>query len=267
LVVSIAATIPDLCCLSLERVSRSTVHAPELVGKYPYVPMVRGDEDILDHPVLGSELSLPSLLSIPTLQQLTIRDTHLGDPRWATAPVACRLQVLDLGNCDHEPESFNRLCIERIMSAVGPTLSTFSLATAVSAPIFTKPTDTPLRRLRRLHISPFFPISSVVDTMATLAGSPIERLSLQCFPDDIVDACGALEEFLTLRVARGPAFYEKLAAIDVSVAGSDTDAADTDRAVATKRLQDFCRDLQLASKVAKAPRAKADRLRSNSCAF
>ncbi|KAJ7434751.1 hypothetical protein B0H11DRAFT_2258036, partial [Mycena galericulata] len=92
LVVSIAASVPELHYLSLDRISRSTIHAPELVGKYPFVPLVRGDEDIPDHPVLGSELSLPSLLSIPSLRQLTIRDTHLGDPRWASAPVACRLE-------------------------------------------------------------------------------------------------------------------------------------------------------------------------------
>jgi len=40
---------------------------------------------------------------------------------------------------------------------------------------------------------------------------------------------------------------------------------DAERVRATKRLQDFCRDLRLTSKVSK-PRS-GDRLRSNSCAF
>ncbi|KAF7349226.1 hypothetical protein MSAN_01712000 [Mycena sanguinolenta] len=271
LVVSIAATVPDLRYLSLDRISRSTLHAPELVGKYPYVPLVRGDEDIPAHPVLGSELSLPSLLSIPSLRQLTIRDTHLGDPRWATAPVACRLEMLDLGSCAHEPESSNSLAIERIMSAVGPSLSSFSLATALSPnTAFAKPTATPLPRLRQLHISPFFPVDEVPDTMAALAGSPIEALSLQCFADDVPDACGAIERFLSLRVAKGPAFFEKLERIDVSVAGAEGDADEEEREQATKRLQDFCRDLRLTSRVAKLKPKVArggDRLRSNSCAF
>ncbi|KAJ7721956.1 hypothetical protein DFH07DRAFT_760218 [Mycena maculata] len=272
LVVSIAASVPELQYLSLERISRSTLHAPELVGKYPFVPLVRGDEDIPDHPVLGSELSLPSLLSIQSLRQLTIRDTHLGDPRWSSAPVACRLEVLDLGNCAHEADAPNRLAIERIMSAVGPSLSSFSLATALSARspadegIFAKP-STPLPRLRRLHISPFFPVDEVVDTMAALAGSPIEALSVQCFADDVADACGALEAFLSMRVARGPAFYEKLARIDVSVAGEEgVDNAHID-VRATKRLQDFCHDLRLTSRVTKPHARTCDRLRSNSCAF
>ncbi|KAJ6631177.1 hypothetical protein B0H10DRAFT_1773786 [Mycena sp. CBHHK59/15] len=271
LVVSIAASVPDLWHLHLDRISRSTLHAPDLVGQYPYVPLVLGDDDIPDHPLLGADLSLPSLLRIGSLRTLTIRDTHLGDPRWASTPVACRLEVLDLGSCAHAPEDVNRACTERIMAAVGPTLDAFSLATPISAP---RP-DAALPRLRRLHISPFFPVDGVVDTIAALAGSPIEALSLQCFPDDVVDVCGALEEFLSLRVARGPAFYDKLTRIDVSVSASDAfavvsgdDAAE--RAAATQRLQDFCRDLQLASKIAKCPvraAARVDRLRSNSCAF
>ncbi|KAJ7660059.1 hypothetical protein B0H17DRAFT_1163111 [Mycena rosella] len=261
LVVSIAATVPNLQYLSLDRVSRSTVHAPELVGKYPFVPLVRGDEDIPDHPVLGSALSLPSLLSIASLRQLTIRDTHLGDPRWATAPVACRLDVLDLGSCMHEPDAPNRLAIERIMSAVGPSLSSFSLATALS------PRSPPLPRLRQLHISPFLPVAAAADALAALAGSPIEALSVQCFADDVADTCAALGAFLRLRVARGPAFYGKLARIDVAVAGTDGEA-DADADDERQRLQDFCQSLCLTSKVGKIGKPRTgDRLRSNSCAF
>lgn len=214
-----------------------------------------GDEDIPDHRLLGSELSLPSLLSIPTLQKLIIRDTHLGDPRWATTPVACRLEVLDLGSCYHENEDFNRVCTERIMAAVGRTVDEFSLTTSVSDTVFAKPSVTPLPRLRKLHITPFFPVDSVVDTMSNLAGSPIESLSMQCYEDDVVDVCAALEDFLSLRVERGPEFYDKLTRIDVSVAANEQahhdEAENEERLEATKRLQDFCRDLRLASVVGK----------------
>lgn len=253
LVVSIAATIPALEHLSLDNISRSKMHAPDLNGVYPTVPLVIGDEDIPDHPMLGSELSLPSLLRIPTLRNLFIRDTHLGDERWATTPVACRLEVLDLGGCCHETEDFNRVCTERIMSTVGPTVDEFSLATAVCDAVFAKPNVTPLQRLRKLHITPFFPLDSVVDTMTNLAGSPIESLSMQCFEEDVVDACSALQDFLSLRVERGTPFYEKLARIDVSVTANEESSADTtdveERREATARLQDFCTDLSLASVV------------------
>jgi hypothetical protein len=256
LVVSMAASAPSLEELSLDKITRSKMHAPELEGVYPYVPLVMGDDDIPDHPSLGSELSLPSLLRIPTLRKLIIRDTHLGDGRWATTPVACRLQVLDLGSCYHENEDFNRACTERIMAAVGPSIDEFSLTTSVSDTVFAKPSVTPLPRLRKLHITPFFPVDSVVDTMSNLAGSPIESLSMQCYEDDVVDVCSALEDFLSLRVERGPEFYDKLTRIDVSVAANDQSTSDAEehqeRLEATKRLQEFCRDLQLASVVGKA---------------
>ncbi|KAG6907741.1 hypothetical protein DXG01_007541 [Tephrocybe rancida] len=256
LVVSIAATTPGLEQLSLDKITRSKLHAPELEGVYPFVPLVTGDDDIPDHPLLGSDLSLPSLLRIPTLKKLIIRDTHLGDSKWATIPVACRLEVLDLGSCYHETEEFNAICTERIMAAVGPTVDEFSLTTSVSDTVFATPSVTPLPRLRKLHITPFFPVDSVVDTMSNLAGSPIETLSMQCYEDDVVDVCSALEDFLSMRVERGPEFYDKLTRIDVSVAANDHFTSDAEeqeeRLEATKRLQDFCRDLQLASVVAKA---------------
>lgn len=254
LVVSIVATVPKLEQLSLDRISRSKMHASELDTIY-HIPLVTGDDDIPDHPHLGSQLSLPSLLSIPSLRKLVIRDTHLGDPRWVTTPVACRLEILDLGSCYHETEEFNRVCTERIMAAVGRTIDEFSLNTAVSDSVFSKPSVTPLPRLRKLHIAPFFPVDSVVDTMSNLAGSPIESLSLQCYEDDVVDVCSALEDFLSLRVERGPKFYEKLRRIDVSIAATQYSHSDDEeiqeRIEATQRLQELCRDLQLASIVGK----------------
>ncbi|KAF5390023.1 hypothetical protein D9757_003816 [Collybiopsis confluens] len=266
-VVSVAASVPNLKRLSLDRVTRSTMHAPELRGVPPYIPLVSGDDDIPDHPVLGAELYLPSLLGISTLRELIIKDTHLGDPRWATVPVKCKLQFVDLGSCYHENEDFNSVCTQRIMATVGKTVDEFSLTTTVSDAVFAKPSVTPLQCLRKLHISPFFPVDSVVDTMSNLAGSPIESLSMQCYEDDVVDVCAALEEFLTTRSERGAGFYEKLSRIDVSVtASADSNAQldseeEAESRMATKRLQELCRDLSLASRFSKTmPRAAASRL-------
>lgn len=253
----IAASLQNLEVLSLDNISRSVCHADDLIFS-PEIPVVLGDCDIPDHPILGSELALPSLLRIPTLRKLTLRDTHLGDERWTTTPVDCRLQVLDLGNYVRSDEDFNSMCTQRIMSAVGPSVDEFSLATTVSDNLFAKPTDTPLRRLRKLHISPFFPVDSVVDTVSNLAGSPIEMLSLQCFEEDVVDVCSALEGFLSVRVERGPQFFDKLKRIDVTVtANVDAELLPTleeseERAAAADRLQAFCRDLRLSSAVCDA---------------
>ncbi|KXN84488.1 hypothetical protein AN958_12463 [Leucoagaricus sp. SymC.cos] len=252
LVVAIAASCPNLQELSLDRITRSELHASDLQG-VPYIPLVRGDMDVPDHPLLGSQLRLPSLLRIPTLRKLTIRDTHLGDEHWSTTPIACRLEVLDLGSCYHENEDFNRTCTERIMAAVGPTVDEFSLTTAVSNDkLFAKPSKTPLQKLRKLHITPFFPVDSVVETMSNLAGSPIETLALQCYEDDVVDVCSSLEEFLALKLERGAEFYEKLKRIDVSVTAAGYSATEEEvkeRTDAAKRLQDFCRQLRLSSMI------------------
>ena len=256
LVVAIVAATRNVEQLSLERITRSRVHAPELEGVYPCPPLAANDEDIPDDPLLGSELSLPSLLRIPTLRTLTIRDTHLGHAGWTTIPVACRLQVLDIGSCYHGDEDFNTRCTERIMAAVGPTVDEFSLTAAVSDTVFSERSGTPLQRLRKLHITPFFPVDSVVETMSNLAGSPVEKISVQCFEEDVVDVCNALEEFLTLRVERGPEFYNRLQGIDVTVTAEDdvhvvSDAETEERVAAARRLQEFCRDLCLSSVVDK----------------
>ncbi|TRM55803.1 hypothetical protein BD626DRAFT_522519 [Schizophyllum amplum] len=212
-VVSIAATIPNLQYLELDTVTRSRQHAPELVGAWPYVPVVTGDDDVPSHRMLD-----------------------------LSAPADCAPTTGD---------------VERIMAVVGPTVAEFSLNTAVNEPKFADK-DTPLRRLRRLHIAPAFPVESVVDTVAGLAGSPIEDLSLRCHEDDVIDVCEALHDFLSMRASRGPGFYDNLRRIDVSVAPCEDDAAaaaDEDevreRVEATEKLQMFCRELRLEAMVAK----------------
>jgi hypothetical protein len=247
LVVSIAASVPNLEQLTLVRISRSAMHAPELFGVYPFsVPLVVGDSDIEDHPQLGSALCLPSLLRIPSLRKLTIRDTHLGDYRWLTTPAVCCLEVLDLGGCSYETEDINGLFIERIISSVGSTVGEGFISTAIIDTAFAQPSSTPLRQLRKLHITPFFPIDSVVDTITNLSGSPIEALSVQCFEDDVLDVCSAIEHFLSLRVERGPNFYINLIQIEVSVVSSGFLRGDAQGcAEAIMRLQELCIDLHL----------------------
>lgn len=244
------------------------MHAPELVGAYPFIPLVTGDADIPAHPLLGANLSLPSLLRIPTLKKLRIRDTHLGDPQWASTPVCCSLEVLDLGSCYHESPDFNRECTERIMGNVGPVVDEFALNTALSCENFefTKRQETPLKKLRRVHLTPLFPVENVVNTLSNLSGSPVEQLSVQCHEDDVVDMCTALEDFLSLRAERGEkAFYEHLTEISVDTvrdlnentsifgfgpgpasSSSSSGTLPSEHVEAVKRLKEFCRDLRLA---------------------
>jgi len=104
-------------------------------------------------------------------------------------------------------------------------------------------------------------VDSVVETVSNLAGSPVERISVQCLEEDVVDICSALEEFLNLRVGRGPKFFDKLERIDVAITSSDmftTDEEGEERRTAVQSLQAYCSDLQLASAVAKLDKIAAE---------
>jgi hypothetical protein len=221
LIVSIAASVPNLEQLTLDRISRSTLHAPDLINVYPLIPLVAGDDNIDDHPQLGSALCLPSLLRIPSLKKLTIRDTHLGDSLWLTTPPACHLESIDLSGCSHETDDVNSLFVERIISAIGLTIVEASLSTAILGAPFARPSSTPFKQLRKLNISPYVPIESVVDTMTNLSGSPIDTISVQCFADDVLDIRSAVQDFLSLRIENGPEFHQNLTQINVSVAACD----------------------------------------------
>ena len=221
------------------------------------MPVVKGDEDIPDHPLLGRELRLPALLRLPTLKKLRIRDTHLGDPQWECMPVCCSLEVLDLGSCYHESNDYNRVCTERIMGNIGHTVDECARNTDLTSQTFAhaKHPEKPLKKLRKVHLTPLFPVENVVDTLTTLSDSPVESLSVQCQEDDVVDMCSALEDFLNLRAERGEkGFYQPLNEITVTTVSDLADALDIgvgtkkrapDVLTGVKRLQEFCRDLHL----------------------
>ena len=181
-------------------------------------------------------------------------------------PVNCTLEVLDLGSCYHESNDYNRICTERIMGNIGHTVDECALNTALTPQTFAhaKHAERPLKKLRRVHLTPLFPVENVVDTLATLSDSPVERLSVECHTDDVVDMCSALEDFLSLRTARGEkGFYEHLLEISVSAVSDLADALDiglglsasairrapealpADAAEAVRRLQQYCKELRL----------------------
>jgi hypothetical protein len=179
--------------------------------KWVYFPQC-----IPDHPVLGSGLSLPSLLRLSTLRKLKVRDTHLGDPNWSLTPIHRAPEFPDPGSRYHMSPDFNRVCTECIVGNVGPALDEFSLNTALTREAFEKPKETPLCKLRKIYLTPLFPVENVVDTLAILSGSPVEELSVRCHEDNMLEMCSTLEDFLALHAERtGSAFYEHLAQIHV----------------------------------------------------
>lgn len=223
LVVSIAATIPNLNRLTLDRISRSVIHASDLLGTFTYLPLATGDEEIPSHPLLGSDLCLPSLLRLPNLRYLKIRDTHLGDPLWTSTPICCPIEVLDLGACYYETQDFNRICTERIIGRIGQTVDEFSVNTPLTVDGFEvlKARDNPLKRLRKVHLTPLIPLETVVETLSTLSASPIEELTVMCHEDDVDDMCERLEGFLALRHNRRQHFFAQLKEISLHTVGDD----------------------------------------------
>ena len=258
LVVSIALAVPHLQELTLERIARSQLHAPDLLGTL--IPAVVGDEDIQDHPIVGSALSLPSLLQIPTLQQLRIRDTHLGDRRWENAACLAPLSVLDLGSCCHVSPEVGRTHVEVIVRNVARAspINRLAIATGLEQ-IAIQHSTTPLTSLRHLELTSFFPIDGIVDTLSTLSGSPIETVAVQSFNDDVEDLCESLEAFLSQKVEKGPdQFHQQLKNLFVTLVPLEGDEEtgglssaqlyemlEEEQRNAIRKLEEFSRDLGL----------------------
>ncbi|KAF8633892.1 hypothetical protein AX15_001195 [Amanita polypyramis BW_CC] len=233
LVVYIAASLPNLHTLNLDRISRSTMHSPELDYAYPPIPRVINDDDVPSHPFLGTHLNLPSLLRLPSLRRLSIKDTHLGDSEWElTVPPSCKLEYLELGDCCYESELGNGLAIQRLLRAAGASIVDLTLGSSVPLPsspsssLFSSLSESDLGpvsgstsvpfhnsirssislpifgNLKIIRISPFFPIESLSEALSNFAGSPIEVLSIECVEDDVLEVCQAVEDFLSLRVCQ-----------------------------------------------------------------
>lgn len=219
------------------------MHAPELLADYPFVPLVVGDEDVEPHPVLGSHLSLPSLLRIPTLRKLQLSETHLGDPLWGTTkPSTSHLEVLDLGACGYVTPEVNRVCAERIINnlAGSSPIRELFVSTPLQDDKFRDPFSTPLQSLDHVHLMPLLPVDSVVETLFALSGSPVHTISVECYEEDAVDMCYALEDFLSVRLREPEAFYRQLRVINLDFVPLDPSFPRSDHNWSLGRVRRLC---------------------------
>ncbi|KAI0089486.1 hypothetical protein BDY19DRAFT_993090 [Irpex rosettiformis] len=209
LITSIVLSLPrgTLTSLSLSSITRSSLHAPNLLGTHPFIPLVSNDSDVPPHPVHGSLLSLPTLLSLSTLTHLSITDTHLGDPRWSEVPVRCtHLRVLEVGGCCFENDTTNARYAERIVGRVSrgsENLEKLVLGASVSTGIFESGDDchsnetldlnasldrqgtrvirqhtfTLLANLRTLELTALHPLEHLTSTLSTFASSSLPSSS------------------------------------------------------------------------------------------
>lgn len=191
--------MPNLYDLSIQKVGRSAFNASDLIEAGLYARVVLRDTDIPRHALLGADLSLPSLLRLPTLKKLRIHDTDLGDPKWALTPINCSLELLDLSNRDFEPIERDHVFAEHIVGKVGHTIEELGLSSPISEGMFSlaSGTETPLKHLRRLRLTSLFPVEKVLDTLGALSGSPVEELHVHCREgDDFVCLVTQLQNFL-----------------------------------------------------------------------
>jgi len=210
--------------------------------------LVIGDEDIDDHPLLGSSLCLPSLLRIPTLRKLQLLDTHLGDHLWASTRPLCALEVLDLGSCGYETAEFNRMCSERIVRNVAChcPIKRLHVNTSLEDDVFRHQHITPLKLLTHIHLMPLLPADRVVQTLVALSGSPVEKISVECYEEDAVDMCYSLEEFLTMRLQGGEdSLYRVLKEMDLQFVVLNPSDPMTDHKDVLERVKWLCKELQL----------------------
>jgi len=243
-VVSVAASVPNLRQLVVDGVTRSLIHAPELLSIYPYIPLVLGDEDIDDHPVLGSELSLPSLLRIPTLRELRLTETHLGDRLWTSTQPACALELLDLGSCGYETQEYNKICTERILNNVAEHCQIRTLYVHTS---FEGDQNTALQHLQHLHLMPLLPTHMVLRTLLAFSSSPIEIISIECHEEDAVEMCSSMEEFLTIRLdLSNKPLYPALRRVNLQFAVLNPSEPSVDHRDPLHRVKKLCQGMQLA---------------------
>ena len=251
--VGIAFTVPNLTSFSISGIARSLSFAPELLGSFPFVPVA--DDASARYPLsfTTTALRLPSLLRLPHLRTLSIRDTHLGDPLWASVDVKAPLHTFELGACAQEAPDASQAHTERILAHPGiagcPTLSSIALSTPVALP--SPPpstagpaptqhtgstgatpracTDKRFAALTALRIDPHFPLyspagneeSPLARTLASLSASPISTVSIRCFGDDVPDVCAELAHVLRARgragAGRADGYFNALEEVGVQV--------------------------------------------------
>ncbi|KAG2151218.1 uncharacterized protein EDB93DRAFT_303674 [Suillus bovinus] len=122
--VSLAASLSSLTHLTLSRITRSALHVNNC---FPLgVPLVLNDHDVPSHPILGEELCLPSLLKLPTLKSLELRDVWIDcDENMCLQGKLAQLDRLSLyGSMYRVGEVENKACLAWLR-ACGPALRSF----------------------------------------------------------------------------------------------------------------------------------------------
>lgn len=241
---ALAASLPSLSHLSMSRITRSAIHVDPCDVPYD-VPIITNDFDVPPHPLLGSDLALPSLLRLPSLRTLEIRDTWLGcDSKIdLDQPATSSLEKLVLTgsmySADTQCES--QACTAWLHAC--PSLRSFELGTALaSLPERTQPPQPSIHpHVSHVHINAsrllVDDLSSTLDALKlcgvesvtiaheqerhtgfedlALKTPPEDDFARECALDDLQDWSTAIEAFL---LDRSKEEWSALSRMDVSLA-------------------------------------------------
>lgn len=122
--VSLAASLSSLTHLTLSRITRSALHVDNCSP--PGVPVVLNDHDVPSHPVLGDELCIPSLLKLPNLKSLDLKDVWIDcDENMCVQGKLAQLERVALsGSMYRDGEVESKACLAWLR-ACGPVLRSF----------------------------------------------------------------------------------------------------------------------------------------------
>ncbi|KAF9226308.1 hypothetical protein BS17DRAFT_777039 [Gyrodon lividus] len=253
LAVSLAASLPSLSHLTLSRITRSAFHVDPCDVPYD-VPIVMNDFDIPPHPILGSDLALPSLLRLSSLQTIEIRDTWLGcdtkiDFDSSSIPCASLEKLVLTGSMYSADAQREGQACAAWLRACGASLRSFELGTSLEMPQEDTPPvqrstarQTPLKlpRVSHLHINASRILADdLISTLDVLSSCSVGSISIayedentgsgcasqksaseeefarECALDDLQDWRMAIEAFL---LNRSKAEWNVLRRVSVSLA-------------------------------------------------
>ena len=139
-------------------------------------------------------------------------------------------------------------CTERIINnlARSSSIQELFISTPLQDETFKHPFSTPLRSLKHIHLTPLLPVDRVVWTLFTLSGSPIHTISVECYEEDALEMCCALEDFLTTRLQQSDvAFYQQLRVMNLNFVVLDPSDPMVGHSESLGRVRRLCDEMGL----------------------
>lgn len=220
--VSLAASLPSLTHLTLSRITRSVLHVDKCSP--PGVPLVINDHDVPSHPILGEDLCIASLLKLPTLKSLDLRDVWIDcDENMCVEGKLAQLERISIsGSMYRDGEVESKACLAWLR-ACGPVLRSFKTGIPLGEsqpsscfgkgwmPVEDEPIASPLPILTNFHVdAERVSLDDLLPMLNALTACEIERIAIvnaamcaahdtftrECASDEFEDWQDAIERFI-----------------------------------------------------------------------